>query len=116
MEKVWAEGLSPPAALREAAPMPRPRRFRSSCTTRATTTPASTAPQEILLSMMERASSVGVTGLTCGASSSPRLRGVSGVPGVTVTVMVFLPGAAPDVLAGQKSLDVGKVPPINIPG
>jgi hypothetical protein len=52
--------------------------LRIRCATRATTTPASTAPHEMRLSSTLRASSAGVTGLTWAVSSSPRLRGVSG--------------------------------------
>jgi hypothetical protein len=80
MENDCADGFSPPPppGSRVAAPMPMPSMLRTSWVTSATTTPASTAPQEILLISMVRASSAGVTGLMWGASSSPRLRGVSG--------------------------------------
>ena len=44
----------------------------------ATTIPARTAPHEIWFIKMVRASSAGVTGLRCGASESPRARGVTG--------------------------------------
>ncbi len=93
IEKVEAVGLSPVPGSRVAIPIPSPSMLRRSWVTRATTTPASTAPQEILFSMIVRASSAGVTGLMCGASWSPRLRGVSGCSGaLMLVVMIFRSG------------------------
>src|SRR3954447_2862684 len=73
-----ALGLSPVPGSRVAMPIPRPSMLSRSWVTRATTTPASTAPQAISLSRIVRWSSAGVAGLRCGASSSPRLRGALG--------------------------------------
>ena len=57
MEKVDPEGLALDVGSKDAAPMPIPIRLRISCVTRATMTPASTAPQEILLNNSVRTSS-----------------------------------------------------------
>jgi hypothetical protein len=86
--KADAEGLSVVPGSRVAAPMPMPIMERITCVTRPTAVPASTAPHETLLIMMVRMSSAGVTGLTCAALLSPRLRGVSGftVPGWAVAM------------------------------
>src|SRR5215217_7612009 len=92
IEKVAALGLSPVPGSRVATPIPSPSMLRRSWVTRATTTPASTAPQETLLSMIVRASSAGVTGLICGASWSPRRRGILGS---TVSGIILSASAVP---------------------
>src|SRR6185312_9505414 len=69
MERPSALGfsLAPALGSRVDAPTPIPIMFKISWATIATTTPAKTAPHEILLRAMLRRTSAGVTGLMCGA-------------------------------------------------
>ena len=59
-ENVDPDGLALEVGSKDAAPRPMPMRLRISCVTRATMTPASTAPQETRLNNNVRTSSSAV--------------------------------------------------------
>src|SRR5918993_1479353 len=94
------DGLSPVPGSRVAAPTPMPSMLRMSCVTSIATTPARTAAQETRFSRMVRASSSGATGLVCGASVSPRLRGVSGCGSAMIASDVECAPLTPHVRVG----------------
>src|SRR3954467_6740238 len=100
IETERTDGLSPVPGSRVAAPTPMPSMLRMSCVTSIATTPARTAAQETRFSRMVRASSSGVTGLMCGASASPRSRGVSGCGSAMIASDVECAPLTPHVSAG----------------